>query len=67
MEFKGSQHRRTAMKAKQLNDETTNEASGDAQESTSKASLSTRLERRRRIEELNEEKRLREESSEFLS
>ena len=33
--------------------------------SNSKVSSSTKLERRRRIEDLNEEKRLREELSEF--
>ena len=53
------------MKAQQFDDETENEAI-DVPESTSKMSLTTKLERRRRIEELNEEKRLREESSEFL-
>lgn len=53
------------MKARRTDDETESECS-DSQENNSKASLSTKLERRRRIEELNEEKRLREESSEFL-
>ena len=54
------------MKAQQFDDETEHEAASDSHEPTSKASLTTKLERRRRIEELNEEKRLREESSEFL-
>ena len=36
-----------------------------SESSNSKVSASTKLERRRRIEDLNEEKRLREELSEF--
>ena len=54
------------MKARPFNDETENNASIDSEESNSKVSLSTKLERRRRIEELHEERRLREESSEFF-
>lgn len=37
----------------------------DSQESTSDNSLSTKLDRRRRIEDINEERRLRKELSEF--
>ncbi len=54
------------MKAQQFDDETEEvEASVDSQESTSKVSSSTKLERRRRIEDLDEERRLREELTEF--
>ncbi len=53
------------MKAQQFDDETEIETSIDSQENTGKASASTKLERRRRIEELNEERRMREELSEF--
>ena len=42
-----------------------NENSNDDQDSTNPACLTTKLERRRRIEDLNEEKRLREELSAF--
>ena len=42
-----------------------NDVNDASENSNSKASLSTKLERRRRIEDLNEEKRLREELSEF--
>ena len=43
-----------------------NDESNDTQDSSSnKANASTRLERRRRIEDLDEERRLREELSEF--
>lgn len=37
----------------------------ESEDSNSKASLSTKLERRRRIEDLNEDRRLREELNEF--
>ena len=37
----------------------------DSQENNSKGSLTNKLERRRRIEELDEEKRLREELNEY--
>lgn len=61
-----TQHRRTAMKARQLEDETDVETtSTETAEPSSKASLSTKLERRRRIEDLSEERRLREELTEF--
>ena len=39
--------------------------SSDDQDSTNPACLTTKLERRRRIEDLNEERRLREESNVF--
>lgn len=39
--------------------------SNDDQDSTSSGCLTTKLERRRRIEDLNEEKRLREELNAF--
>ena len=60
-----AQHRRTALKARQLDDETNVENPIDTAEPTGKASLTTRLERRRRIEDLKEERRLREELTEF--
>ena len=60
-----TQHRRTAMKARQLDDETDVENPIDTAEPTSKARLTTKLQRRRRIEDLNEERRLREELTEF--
>ena len=41
------------------------ESSSDSQESSNKISLTTKLERRRRIEELNEERRLQKELCEF--
>lgn len=41
------------------------EDSTEFQESTSKINAATKLERRRRIEELDEERRLREELGEF--
>lgn len=41
------------------------EESHDSQENGSKANLTTKLERRRRIEDLDEARRLREELSEF--
>ena len=41
------------------------DSSSDNQDNTSSANLTTKLERRRRIEDLNEERRLREESSVF--
>lgn len=41
------------------------ETSSEAQDNVSKNSAATKLERRRRIEELNEERRMREELSEF--
>ncbi len=44
---------------------THNEDLNDAEESGGKGNLTTKLERRRRIEDLNEERRLREELSEF--
>ena len=61
-----AKQRRTAMKARQINNvDTGSEELNDSQENTSKASLTTKLERRRRIEDLDDEKRLREELSEF--
>ena len=45
--------------------ETEVEDSTEFQESTSKVSAATKLERRRRIEELDEERKLRQELSEF--
>jgi hypothetical protein len=54
------------MKARQLEDETdVDTTSTETAEPSSKASLSTKLERRRRIEDLSEERRLREELTEF--
>jgi len=44
---------------------THNEDINEAEESTGKGNLTTKLERRRRIEDLNEERRLKEELSEF--
>lgn len=41
------------------------EDSIEFQENTSKGNAATKLERRRRIEELNEERKLRDELSEF--
>ena len=53
------------MKALQVdNVDAGNEDTTDSHEN-SKANLTTKLERRRRIEELDEERRLREELSEF--
>ena len=53
------------MKARHIDHaEAGGEESNDSQENT-KASLTTKLERRRRIEELYDEQRLREELSEF--
>lgn len=56
------------MKARQFDDvEAQDEGSIDSQDNTtnSKANLTTKLERRRRIEDLDDERRLREELSEF--
>ena len=53
------------MKARQFDDVDAGEESNDSQDNGGKASLTTKLERRRRIEDLNEERRLREELSEF--
>ncbi len=53
------------MKAQPFDDEEEIEASIDSQDTTSKTSSAMKLERRRRIEELNEERRMREELSEF--
>lgn len=53
------------MKARQFHEEEDVEVSIDDQENPGKTSSSTKLERRRRIEELAEERRLREELSEF--
>ena len=47
------------------NDQTNLDTSNDAQDNSSKSSLITKLERRRRIEDLNEERRLKEEMCEF--
>lgn len=55
--------------ARQRNDKleinTNGDKKEDQSENTASASLSTKLERRRRIEELNDAKRLREELSTF--
>ena len=55
------------MKACQINSvDAENNESNDTQDNpSSKANSTTRLERRRRIEDLDEERRLREELSEF--
>ena len=54
------------MKARQVDeDELVVDESIDAPENMSKSSLTTKLERRRRIEDLNEERRMREELDEF--
>ena len=54
------------MTARQINDsESTIDTSINDPDNTSKASLSTKLERRRRIEDIDEERRLREELTEF--
>ena len=54
------------MKARKFDDVESNvEVTHDSEENPSKASLITKLERRRRIEDLDEEKRLRQELSEF--
>ncbi len=54
------------MKARQLDDvDAELDGSSDSQENPTKTNSSTKLERRRRIEELDEERRLREELSEF--
>ena len=54
------------MKARQVDeDEIVAVESIDAQDTMSKTSLTTKLERRRRIEELNEERRMRAELDEF--
>ncbi len=53
------------MKDQKLDKNEELEATVDSQEHGSKTSSSTKLERRRRIEEIDEEKRLREELTEY--
>jgi len=55
--------RQRTVKADRISDK--NENSNDDQDNTNPACLTTKLERRRRIEDLNEEKRLREELNAF--
>lgn len=53
------------MKAREFDDAEAEESTDSQDDVTNKTSSSTKLERRRRIEELNEEKLLRKELSEF--
>ena len=54
------------MKARQTDGvDALNDESNDTDNTSNKANSTTRLERRRRIEDLDEERRLREELSEF--
>ena len=47
------------------NDQTSIDTSTDTQDSSHKTTVTTKLERRRLIEDLNEERRLKEEMCEF--
>ena len=53
------------MKAREFDDVEVEESTDALDDAPSKTSSATKLERRRRIEELNEEKLLRKELSEF--
>ncbi len=53
------------MKAQRIDSDTLLDHATDTSDTPTKSNLATKLERRRRIEDLDEEKRLREELDEF--